>query len=259
MAAYEPPARSFSVLIADGQELFRNGLRALLDTMGGFTIAAEVSTERDMLEQLTKSPADLVLLDASLSDGHFQDLLSNLKQLDLAPAFIVFSTTVDIDQLIQAILLGAGGYLTKNLPKQTVANALERWQQGAFALTLSTETLLIQTLVDRYHALEQSLYASSQSHVRGSEPFALALAEAALPGDAHGLTHLTTHKLTQQELRVYHLLYQGMSNKQIAVRLAISPYTVGKHVQQILRKLGVSNRTQAVSYTSHKVDMNGKL
>ena len=63
-------------------------------------------------------------------------------------------------------------------------------------------------------------------------------------------TNSATGVLTPQETNVFQLLRFGHSNKQIAAKLAISPYTVGKHVQNILRKLGVTNRTQAVSYTS---------
>ena len=55
--------------------------------------------------------------------------------------------------------------------------------------------------------------------------------------------------LTPQESNVFQLLRRGQSNKQIATQLSISPYTVGKHIQNILRKLGVANRTQAVAYT----------
>jgi DNA-binding NarL/FixJ family response regulator len=55
---------------------------------------------------------------------------------------------------------------------------------------------------------------------------------------------------------VFQLLRHGQSNKQIARRLSISHYTVGKHVQNILRKLGVTNRTQAVSYTSFEGGAN---
>jgi DNA-binding NarL/FixJ family response regulator len=54
--------------------------------------------------------------------------------------------------------------------------------------------------------------------------------------------------LTPQEEKVYQLMRRGLSNKQIASRLIISRFTVGKHVQNILRKFGVTNRTQAVSY-----------
>jgi RNA polymerase sigma factor (sigma-70 family) len=240
-------SKPFRVVIADGQEIFRNGLRNLLDDLEEFHVIAEVDNESDLLQLLRMHEVDLVLVDVALPNLSGLEWLQSLREMIQLSAVILFSDAVDSDFLSQAFLSGIGGFLTRDLPKKVVIEALRCWQQGLPALTLTTAAVLVQNLVSRYQELEKVVRGLTESRSRQSGT-QLLRSTAEIAGQAE------LQKLTQQESRVFQLMYQGLSNKQIAVRLAISPYTVSKHMQQILRKLGVSNRTQAASYALFKGD-----
>lgn len=250
MNIQEQQDKSFSVIIIDEQEIFRHGLHILLEAMGGFTVVAELDNTIDLLEHLRFCPVELVLLDASLHASSLfdRDLIDSMKEASPSTAFIIFAPVLDEAQLLDAVLLGARGYLTKDVPKQTVIDSLRHWQQGAMAFTPAIATLLVQSLVRKCAELEQAVRANPLQN--GNLFLASRGGEIPPESSVHALSNGAAQRLTHQEQRVYQLLQQGLSNKQIAVRLAISPYTVGKHIQQILRKLGVSNRTQAVLNTS---------
>ena len=106
---------------------------------------------------------------------------------------------------------------------------------------------LVHLLVQKFYEKEAELSSYIQNGITSAHTTPLKteqMNENALSAN------VTLSMLTHQEAKVFELLRLGQSNKQIAKRLSISPYTVGKHVQKILRKLGVTNRTQAASTTS---------
>jgi RNA polymerase sigma factor (sigma-70 family) len=249
------PSKPFRVVIADGQEIFRNGLRNLLDDLEGFHVIAEVDNQSDLFQLLEMREVDLVLVDVALPNLSGLEWLQSPREMIRPSAVILFSDAVDSDFLLQAFLSGIGGFLTRDLPKKAVTEALRCWQQGLPALTLTTAAVLVQNLVGRYQELEKVVrgLTESRSYQSDTQPLR-SIAEIADQAGGNNHSEIALQKLTQQESKVFQLMYQGLSNKQIAVRLAISPYTVSKHMQQILRKLGVSNRTQAASYALFKGD-----
>lgn len=249
-------SKPFQVVVADGQEIFRNGLRSLLDDIEEFHVIAEVDNSSDLLDKLRTRDVDLILVDSALPNIPGLEWLQSLKKTIQPSAVILFSDVVDHDLLLQAFLSGVGGYLTKDLPKKVVTEALRCWQQGALALTPMITAVLVQSLVSKYQELEKVVREIAGS----SLPLSYELPPKSIPATArqvivNSVSDIALQKLTQQESKVFQLMYQGLSNKQIAARLAISPYTVSKHMQQILRKLGVANRTQAASYALFKGDI----
>lgn len=247
------PSKPFQVVIADGQEIFRNGLRSLLDDLERFHVIAEVDNGSDLFQRLKTRDVDLALVDIALPNVAGIEWLQSIDGLIQPGAVIVFSDILDPDILLQVFLRGVGGFLTRDLPKKVVTEALRCWQQGALALTPMIAATLIQCLVSKYQELEKTVQELTESHPHLSyDPDSARI--NAHQTDITAVSEIALQKLTQQESKVFQLMYQGLSNKQIAARLAISPYTVSKHMQQILRKLGVSNRTQAASYASFKGD-----
>lgn len=248
-------SKPFQVVIADGQEIFRNGLRGLLDNLEGFEVIAEVDNGNDLFQQLRTHDIDLVLADIALPNLPGLEWLQRLHETIQPSAVILFSDSIDRALLLQAFLSGVGGFLTRDLPKKVVTEALRCWQQGALALTPMIAAILVQSLVSKYQELEKVVRETAGSN----SPLSYELPPASTPVTANqvivnSVSDIALQKLTQQESKVFQLMYQGLSNKQIAARLAISPYTVSKHMQQILRKLGVANRTQAASYALFKGD-----
>ena len=242
------------VMIVDDHEIFRNGLRSLLAESGAFRIVAEASNCEDALIHLQSLPIDLVLLDLHLPDVNGMEALHRLKNSSPSPDVIIISATIDDDTLLDALLADISGYLTKDTSAIEMLDALQTYQHGEMAFSFPVASRAIYLLLQHCNMLEGELAVYRQNDMN---MFAESVAEPELPfviPTVQG-TRNPLPLLTPQEERVYHGMCKGQSNKQIAAELYISRFTVGKHVQNILRKLGVTNRTQAVSYTLFEGDI----
>jgi DNA-binding NarL/FixJ family response regulator len=237
------PEEPLRVLIVDDHEIFRHGLRDLINSIEGFQVVAEANSCKDALALAEERHIDLVMLDMYLPDGDGIEVTRQLRQqVTPPPRVIILSAIIYDDTLLGAILAGAHGYLTKEMPASDIVKALKGFQRGELALLPAVTTNLVKLLVKRQSEVEAELSTHNSPELAPSQKDELNSVVAS--------SNSATSVLTPQETNVFQLLRYGHSNKQIASKLAISPYTVGKHVQNILRKLGVTNRTQAVSYTS---------
>lgn len=236
-------------MIVDDHEMARHGLREVINTIKGFTVVAEASTCRDALAHIQRRAIDLVLMDLSLPDGDGMELVHVLRRRDAPPHIIVLSATLNDDLLLETMLAGASGYLTKDIPAAEIARLLQNFHHGEMVLTSPVASRLINLLVQKCLSLEVSQIAAKGETSPFTPPDRQSL-------DAHPVDNLQEmassplSHLTPQEDKIFQLVRLGLSNKQIASQLSISRFTVGKHIQNILRKLGVTNRTQAASYTS---------
>ena len=249
MASTSHPLR---VLIVDDHELLRHGLRDLINRIEGFAFVAEASSCKEALSLAKHMHIDLVMLDMYLPDGDGIQVTRQLKQeLTPSPRVIILSAMVYDETLVDAILSGADGYLTKDMTMSEITKALEGVQRGELALLPTATASLIHLLVQKYKqaVVELAIYQIERTLTAN-----IPSSQASELNQVISTSRITTNILTPQETKVFQLLRQGQSNKQIATHLSISPYTVGKHVQNILRKLGVANRTQAVAYTSSEGD-----
>lgn len=241
MTSIDHPLR---VMIVDDHELFRHGLRDLINSIEGFQVIAEAGSCNEALRLAKHMHIDLVMLDMYLQDGNGIQVTHQLrKEFTPSPRVIILSAMMYDDSLLEAILAGAHGFLTKDMSMEEISNALIKFQHGELALQTSTTTSLVRLLVQKYQEVVTELAAHQQGGILSakiSSPQSNLVVSAA---------STAISLLTQQESKVFQLLRRGQSNKQIATQLSISPYTVGKHIQNILRKLGVANRTQAVAYT----------
>ena len=236
------------VLIVDDHEIFRHGLRDLINSIEGFEVVAEGGSCKDALTLVGQMRIDLVILDMYLPDGDGIQVIRQLKQQATnPPSVIILSAMLYNDTLVDAILAGAEGFLTKDMPAGDILKSLKGFQQGQLALPRAMATNLVHLLVQKFSEKEAELSSHVQNDTTPTDTAPLHIENKSTSALR---SNTSVPPLTQQEARVFELLRNGQSNKQIADQLSISPYTVGKHVQKILRKLGVSNRTQAALYTS---------
>ena len=242
------------VMIVDDHEIFRNGLRGLLAESEAFRIVAEASNCEDALVYLQSLPVDLVLLDLHLPGVNGMEALHRLKKSSPSPDVIIISATIDDDTLLDALLADVSGYLTKDTSAIEMLDALHTYQHGEMAFSFPVASRAIHLLLQHCNVLEGELADYRQIEMN---TFAEIAAEPALPfvNPTAQVARNPHSVLTPQEERVYQGMCKGQSNKRIAAELYISRFTVGKHVQNILRKLGVTNRTQAVSYTLFEGDI----
>ena len=218
-----PPAR---ILIADDHILVRDGYRLMLEREEGLEVVGEASNGREAVELCRKLGPDLVLMDVRMPEMDGLEATRAIKGESPTTSVLVVTTYDNPDYLFEAIEAGAAGYVLKDAPKGQLLNAVKR--------TLGGESPLNQEL-----ALQ--LISRFTREARG--PDLLPAPPAA--GRRRGAGAPAPEALTPRELEVLQLLARGKSNPQIAQELVISRLTVKTHVERIIRKLEVSDRTQA--------------
>lgn len=206
---------SIQVLIADDHEVVRTGLRSLLaDT--DVKIAAEAKSGEEAVQMALKRDPQVVLLDVRMPGGDGLTALGRIK-LDRPDMPVLMLSSYDNPTYVaRAVALGAAGYVLKSSSKEELVEAI------------------------RAAAAGESIWSREElRRVTG------ALATPRLAADVEV-------PLTQRESEVLRQLSLGLTNKEIAQTLHISYETVKEHVQHILRKVGVSDRTQAAVWAVRK-------
>jgi DNA-binding NarL/FixJ family response regulator len=207
MSAAPPLPR---VLIADDHDLAREGLRALLERSGAYTVVAEASTGEEALALAAEHNPDLALLDIRYAGGGIDGLevAARLSEADLAIGVVLITMHDSADYVRAAIAAGARGFLAKDAARADVLAALAQVTAGGVA-------------------------------------FPPALMRRAVTEDRASPVLAAIKRLTPREREVLAALASGGSNKEIAIALGITPGTVKTHVERLIGKLGVRDRTQA--------------
>jgi DNA-binding NarL/FixJ family response regulator len=199
------------VLVADDHSLFRDGIISLLEA-AGFDVVGQAGDGQAAVEAALRLRPDLVLLDITMPQLSGLEALRLIKA-ELPETQVVMLTVSDDDaDLFEAVQSGALGYLLKDLNANQFFEMLDGLQRGEAAMTRQTTTRLMKGLTD----LSRQRAEPAQS-------------------------------LTQREIELLRLVAEGMSNKAIAQTLSISENTAKYHIRNILQKLGVQNRTEAVT------------
>ncbi|MDO4636641.1 MAG: response regulator transcription factor [Lautropia sp.] len=220
---------SISILLIDDHNLFRSGVRQLLQREGDLCIVAEAA---DGLEGLKRAKAllpDVILLDLNMPGLSGLETLHLLRQDVPQSAVVVLTVSEEADELGKALKLGAVGYLTKNIEAETLVAAIRRAKRGEPVIAESMTVKLV----------EQFLSQGESSTAGRPAPQVTPEGGADTPERA---------RLTAREREIMQCLARGESNKEIARRLDVAESTVKIHVQNILKKLNLSSRVQIAVY-----------
>jgi DNA-binding NarL/FixJ family response regulator len=204
------------VLIADDQQLVREGLHVLLDLIPDIRVVGEAADGVAAAEQAQHIRPDVVLMDVRMP--RLDGVAATCKVREMCPDVqVIILTTFDDDEYVfEGLRAGAAGYLLKDVPSEQLAEAIRAAARGE---------AFIHPSVTRKVVAEFARMAERE-HVRREQPL--------------------VEPLSARELEVLVLLADGLSNQEIAERLTIAPGTVKNHVSNILSKLDVRDRTQAV-------------
>ena len=206
---------SIKLLIADDHEVVRCGLRSLLAGTD-IKIVAEAATGEAAVRLALKHEPDVVLLDIRMPEGDGLNTLGRIKLDRPNMPILILSTYDNPTYVARAVALGASGYVLKGATREKLIESIRSAAQGQSAWT-----------------------RDELRRVTG------ALATPRLSADVEV-------PLTQRESEVLRQLAYGLTNKEIALALHISYETVKEHVQHILRKIGVTDRTQAAVWAVRK-------
>jgi DNA-binding NarL/FixJ family response regulator len=209
------PQSKIKLLIVDDHEVVRLGLKVMLaDTE--IKVVADVASGQEAMKFVLANQVDVVLLDVRMPDGDGLNTLGRIKLDKPDLGILMFSFSDNPTYVARAVAVGANGYLLKTSSREELIHAVRTVAAG------------------------ESLWTREElRRVSG------ALATPRLTADVEVA-------LTQRESEVLRQLALGLTNEQIAEAMHISYETVKEHVQHILRKIGVTDRTQAAVWAVRK-------
>jgi DNA-binding NarL/FixJ family response regulator len=223
----EPEKRvgSARILIADDHDLIRDGVKRMLSYEEDLEVVGEAHNGREAVELCRKLLPDLVLMDVRmpLMDGLEATRVIKAQQPEIS--VLIITTYENQDYLLKAIKAGAAGYILKDASNQRLLSAIRRALEGESPINQELATQLIKRL-------------ASEVPQPAEPPLTTERDAASTPP--------LPRELSFRELEVLQLLARGKTNQDIAESLYITRATAKIHVQHIIRKLGVSDRTQAV-------------
>jgi PAS domain S-box-containing protein len=204
--------RQARVLVADDYAMTRAGLRAILAQDQRLQLVGEARNGREAVAMATRLQPDLVLMDVRMPDMDGLQATRALKQTCPMTTVLILSMFEDAEVLLEAVRAGAAGYVLKAASEEDVRSAIWEVLDGNFPVDARMAREVLRRL----------------SHERGQDRAAT-----------------STARLSAREHEVLDHLARGQTNREIGEELVITPNTVKIHVERILSKLGVSDRTQA--------------
>jgi DNA-binding NarL/FixJ family response regulator len=203
------------LLIADDHQVIRTGLATLLSG-SDIEIVAEAGTGKDTLKQAEKTHPDVILLDIRMPDGDGLSTLEKLRAKVPESKVVMLSTYDNPTYIARAVALGASDYVLKGSSRDDLISTIRSAAAG-----------------------ESPSRAGELRRVAGAMKVRQVVDDDEVP-------------LTQRETQVLRHVALGLSNREIGRSLQISVETVKEHVQNILRKIAVSDRTQAAVWAVRK-------
>jgi DNA-binding NarL/FixJ family response regulator len=216
MTRQQPPASVRAILarviIADDHDLARAGLRNMMESDRGLKLIGEATNGRDAVALCQELRPDLALLDVRMPEMDGLTAAHAIRQTCPQTRVLIMTTHENADYLLAALKAGVAGYVLKDVTRHDLLNTIRRVLRGEAVLSGEIGSRAIQNLTGKPIA---RLIGSSQE------------------------------MLTPRELDVLKQVAEGHTNRQIAEKLSLSVGTVKIHVEHIIAKLGVADRTQA--------------
>jgi len=214
-----------TVLLVDDQELVRAGFRIILQSEPGIEVVGEAANGADGIRLATELNPDVVCMDVQMPgmDG-LAATRAIVAQASVASRVLILTTFDRDDYLFDALSAGASGFLLKTASPENLVEAVQVLARGDALLSPS----VTRRVIEQFGA--------------GTTPTGSIRTVAAAPGET------ALADLTDRERGVLVLLAQGRSNAEIAAELFVGEATVKTHVSNVLSKLGVRDRIQAVVY-----------
>ena len=204
---------SIRILIADDHTLFRNGVKTLLNTEPGMEVIGEASNGDEAIQIALRLLPDVILMDLVMPCKDGISAISEIKAHTDKIRILVLTSYSAEDKSIPAIKAGASGFVLKDCSPDELLQAIRIVNSGETYLPPEIVNILVNEV---QHKPETS--------------------------------ELSIEQLTDREMEVLKLIAQGLTNEQIASTLFISKRTVSTHINNLLNKLNLESRAQAVIY-----------
>jgi DNA-binding NarL/FixJ family response regulator len=205
------------ILIADDHELFRRGLRMVLEDEEDIDVLGEAGDGQAAVELAREHAPDVVVMDVRMPVLSGIEAARRIKEEEPGTKILVLTISDEEDDLYEAIKAGANGYLLKEISIDEIGNAVRSVHGGQSLISPS----MASKLLDEFAAMIKKEEEKEQ---------------------------VPAPRLTPREMEVLQHVAQGMNNREIAKALFISENTVKNHVRNILEKLHLHSRMEAVVY-----------
>jgi len=212
-------AQKKTILIIDDHPLFREGLKTIIGRKAHFELVGEAGNGREGLKKAKKLKPDLAVVDISLPDKSGIQLTREIRSLLSNTHIMIVSMHSKMDYISEAFQAGATGYMVKESASERLLQGLESVAKGDYFLDSSVS-----------HAVVENLIKTPAKETR--------------------ITNADYGTLTPREQEVMRLLAEGLSSKEVASKLFISPKTVENHRSNLMNKLGLHSTIELIRYAS---------
>ncbi len=208
-------SNTIHILLVDDHEVVRSGIRALIDAQQDMAVVGEAANGEEAVEIACELHPNVVLMDITMPGVDGMEATRRMKECGEATAVLALTIHEGREYFFEMLNAGASGYIPKSAAADELMIAIRAVARGEVYLHSSVAQLLLQDHLRRS---------------RGEQ-------ETNSMGD-----------LSDREREVLTLVAEGLLNKDIGERLDISPKTVARHRENIMRKLGLHSRTELVKY-----------
>jgi two-component system response regulator NreC len=214
------------ILLVDDHDIVRTGLRSFLDSQGGFTVVGEASDGSEAVERALESQPDVIVMDISMPGMDGMAATRELNQC--CPDCRILALTVHEDKqyFFEMMKAGATGYLTKQAVAEELVAAIQAVKRGNVYL----QPTLAGWLLDDYRRLVAQFPTAGEDDPQKDD---------AAPG---------LDVLSRRELQVLELVADGLTSPQVADELKLSPRTVSRHRERIMKKLNLHSGAELIKF-----------
>ncbi|GAE32583.1 response regulator transcription factor [Halalkalibacter hemicellulosilyticus] len=208
------------VAIVDDQALIREGLATMIDLRERFQVVIQAKNGVHLLDMIHIEKVDLILLDIQMPEMDGMETLKALKKIECMAPIIMLTTFVDEQYILEAMRLGAAGYVLKDIEIDELILSMERVLNGHMVFPQSVQLKLMEQLSSQ-HKMSVRIKEELQEH------------------DIY---------INEREEEMLQLMALGYSNQRIAEEIYLSIGTIKNYSSKLYEKLGVKNRAELVSY-----------
>jgi len=214
---------TIKLLLVDDHEVVRTGLRSFLETQPGFEVIAEANNGLEALEQAKKTQPDIVLMDITMPDMDGLEATERLKKIHPECQVLVLTVHTDKQYFLKMLEAGASGYVTKQAAADELTAAIRAVAAGHVYL----QPALARWLLNDYQRLVKNVTPVSPEKNKHAVDLDI---------------------LSERERQVLELVGEGLNNNDIGQQLGLSPKTIARHRDRIMKKLNMHNRTELVKF-----------